>query len=90
MERLRADADYHKQVAGDCDCRPEDTVNWEHRLTCLEAADRIEALEAAARFLLDRLDEYEPDADDDGTDFNGHVVPARARLRAAIAPEQDK
>lgn len=47
VERLRADADYHKEVAGDCDCRPEDTINWQHAINCEEAAARIEALEAA-------------------------------------------
>ena len=44
-QRLRSDAKDHFNVAFDCDCRPEDTANWQHAANCNEAADRIEALE---------------------------------------------
>ena len=47
VERLRSDAGDHRNVAADCDCPPEDTINWQHNLTCLEAADEIERLECA-------------------------------------------
>jgi len=47
-------------------------------------AARIEALEAALRFLLDRLDELDPSDVDMANDFNGHVAPAISRARAAL------
>lgn len=43
IERLRSDAEHHRQVAADCDCRPEDTINWQHALNCEEAAHFIES-----------------------------------------------
>ena len=49
VKRLHKDADYHRGVAHECDCRPEDTLNWKHAITADEAADRIEQLEAALR-----------------------------------------
>lgn len=52
VERLREDASHHRDVAGDCDCRPEDTVNWEHAVNCEEAANRIEDLEGALRAIM--------------------------------------
>lgn len=41
------------------------------------------ALEAA-QALVDRLEEYEPDHHDHVRDFNGHVLPALERLKAAL------
>lgn len=38
-----------------------------------------------AQFLIDRLDEYDPEDDDHVRDFNGHVAPAIARLRGALS-----
>lgn len=37
-----------------------------------------------AQFLLDRLAEYNPEDQDHVRDFHGHIIPAMARLRAAI------
>lgn len=37
-----------------------------------------------AKFLLDRLDEYNPEDEDHVRDFHGHVAPAIARLRHAL------
>lgn len=51
VKRLRSDAEHHKAVADDCDCRPEDTANWQHAINCIAAADRIEALEREVRRL---------------------------------------
>ena len=34
---LLEDAKHHEEIAGDCDCRPEDTVNWQHKLNCERA-----------------------------------------------------
>lgn len=49
IDRLRQNADAHRDVAHGCDCRPEDTVNWQHGLDDDAAADRIAELEAALR-----------------------------------------
>jgi hypothetical protein len=38
-----------------------------------------------AQFLLDRLEEYDPEDEDHVRDFHGHVAPAIARLRNALA-----
>lgn len=38
-----------------------------------------------AKFLLDRLDEYDPEDEDHIRDFHGHIAPAMARLRHALA-----
>lgn len=38
-----------------------------------------------AQFLLDRLDEYDPEDEDHVRDFHGHIAPAMARLRSALA-----
>ena len=38
-----------------------------------------------AKFLLDRLDEYDPEDEDHVRDFHGHVAPAIARLRNVLA-----
>jgi hypothetical protein len=38
-----------------------------------------------AQFLLDRLEEYDPEDEDHVRDFHGHVTPAIARLRHALA-----
>lgn len=38
-----------------------------------------------AQFLLDRLDEYDPEDADHVRDFHGHIAPAIARLRHALA-----
>ena len=46
IERLRADAEDHKEVADCWDLRPEDTVNWQHAKNCLEAADELARLRA--------------------------------------------
>lgn len=47
VERLRSDAAEHRRVAGDCDCRPEDTINWQHMNNCMEAAKEIDRLRGA-------------------------------------------
>jgi hypothetical protein len=52
--------------------------------------DHIEALEAALRFLLDRLDELDFSDADVANDFNGHVTPAISRARAALACREMK
>jgi hypothetical protein len=45
-----------------------------------------------AKFLLDRLEEYDPEDEDHVRDFHGHIAPAIARLRSALAdkPAQRK
>lgn len=43
IARLRKDALEHKEVAHCCDCPPENTQNWKHMQTCLDAADMLEA-----------------------------------------------
>ena len=54
-----------------------------HRIT---DAGRIEALEAAGEFLADRVQEFEHQitSETDFREFNGHVLPAHARFRAAL------
>ena len=42
-----------------------------------------------AQFLLDRLDEYDPEDEDHVRDFHGHVTPAMARLRRALADKPE-
>lgn len=54
VERLREDVADHKETASDCDCRPEDTVNWRHAMNCEEAAAEIERLRSALRYQDDR------------------------------------
>ena len=64
------------------------------RIKQREAADEIERLRTraqrapevlgAARFLLERLDEFDPGEDDAEREYHGHVAPAIARLRAAL------
>jgi len=44
IDRLREDAEDHKETALLCDCRPEDTVNWGHAKTCLDAIEEINRL----------------------------------------------
>ena len=41
-------------------------------------------MRSEAQFLLDRLDEYDPEDADHVRDFHGHVAPAIARLRYAL------
>lgn len=41
------------------------------------------------RFLLDRLEEYDPEDADHVRDFHGHVAPAIARLRTALADKSN-
>ena len=43
------------------------------------------AIGGEAQFLLDRLEEYDPEDEDHVRDFHGHVTPAIARLRDALA-----
>lgn len=43
-----------------------------------------------AQFLLDRLEEYDPEDEDHVRDFHGHVAPAIARLRNALANKPDE
>jgi hypothetical protein len=47
VERLRGDAASHRAVAGDCDCPPEHTANWQHAMNADEAAAEIERLRTA-------------------------------------------
>lgn len=49
------------------------------------ALDRVRSLETHARFLLDRLQEFDPGDFDADREFNGHVAPAIARLKTALA-----
>lgn len=42
-----------------------------------------------AQFLLDRLDEYDPEDEDHVRDWHGHVTPAIARLRRALADKPE-
>jgi len=44
--KLREDAQHHREVASDCDCRPESTINWQHALNVDAAADEIDRLRA--------------------------------------------
>ena len=53
--RLLGDAIHHKAVSGDCDCRPEDTVNWQHAMTCLDAAKEIHALRTRCEELAQQV-----------------------------------
>lgn len=57
-----------------------------------ELADVAEAhflpVEEAARFLLDRLQEFDPGDFQAERDFHGHVAPAIARLRSALSRPQ--
>jgi hypothetical protein len=57
-----------------------------------ELADVAEAhflpIEEAARFLLDRLDEFDPGDDEPEREYHGHVAPAIARLRSALSRPQ--
>lgn len=41
------------------------------------------------QFLLDRLDEYDPEDADHVRDFHGHIAPAIARLRHAMADKSN-
>lgn len=41
-----------------------------------------------AQFLLDRLDEYDPEDEDHVRDWHGHVTPAIARLRRALLADK--
>ena len=41
IERLLEDALHHDDVATQCDCRPEDTVNHVHAVNAREAAKEI-------------------------------------------------
>lgn len=59
---------------------PVDKYHYAH----VKLTERIETLEAAAAFLLDRMDEYEPEMSE--RDYHGHVHPAKARLRALVKP----
>lgn len=71
-------------------------VEADRRARTFSPTEIDQAVEAeladAATFLLDRLDEAERDmADDDfGREYSGHVVPAAARLRMAIAKTMDE
>jgi hypothetical protein len=49
VERLIRDADHHREVANDCDCRPEHTANWQHMINAQEAADEIVRLRGDAQ-----------------------------------------
>ena len=66
IDRLREDAWYHRDTAHDCDCNPQDTVNWQHAINADEAADRIAELEA-------RL-EITPDCQYDGIDTRDATI----------------
>ena len=48
--------------------------------------ERIEALEAAGRFLIDRLEEFDPGDDEPEREYHGHVAPALARFRDLFLP----
>ena len=39
--RLRELADDQRELANDCDCPPEATVNWRHVQTCEDAIERL-------------------------------------------------
>ena len=59
-----------------------DAVQQEFRDVPETASDE---LRRAGQFLLDRLNEYEPDFHDHVSDYMGHVEPAIARFRSALA-----
>lgn len=46
-----------------------------------------EGFKESVAFLLDRLDEFESaiEGEEDGRQFHGHVVPAKARLRSLLS-----
>jgi hypothetical protein len=46
---------------------------------------RDEMIEHQARFLLDRLQEFDPGDFQAERDFHGHVAPAISRLKSALA-----
>jgi hypothetical protein len=54
-DRLRDVEAAERRVAGDCDCRPEDTANWQYADTCREAATALDALSARVKELTDLL-----------------------------------
>ena len=45
-DELNNQATYHREVASDCDMRPEDTINWAHGATCDRAATELRRLHA--------------------------------------------
>lgn len=55
IDRLKEDAEHHREIAQDCDCNPVHTVNWQHALNCEEAAARIQELEAQAREHIEQI-----------------------------------
>ncbi|WP_217991050.1 hypothetical protein [Novosphingobium sp. Chol11] len=62
-----------------------------HSQTDTQEGEGAAALEAEARFLIDRLAEFEAGIEDGETfrEYNGHVAPSAARLRAFLQ-EQEK
>ena len=65
QQRLRQNAEHHRDIATQCDCRPEDTLNWQHALDDDEAADALAKLEeerdAALKLAADRLEQMQAD-----------------------------
>lgn len=55
QDRLREDADDHRDTAHQFDMRPQATVNWQHALNCTEAADTLDRAEQIIRRLLLRV-----------------------------------
>jgi len=58
------------------------------RVEALEPDGRLDRLRSAAKFLVDRLESFEPDDNDAERmtrDFYGHVVPAHERLMQILA-----
>lgn len=50
IERLLEDAISHDEIATQCDCRPEDTVNHDHAVNAREAANEIEKLRERIKY----------------------------------------
>jgi len=62
IERLREHAEHHKELSYECDCKPEDTRNWQHYLTDLEAAAEIERLKEEYKRLTTLTDNWRSEA----------------------------
>ncbi len=91
VERLRALEAVESELACECDCPPEATANYRYAMTCAEAADRIEQLEAALRFYADEsLEGYDFSVIDYGLSVElGEIIKdGGAKARAALGEER--
>ncbi len=55
VERLRANAEVHREVAYGCDMDPKRTANWDHAEDDIEAADEITRLRSLLKEAVEAL-----------------------------------